>query len=520
MIRKPLISFLLTMLFFAAGSVWSENNISQSQPSNSGEVNNNLQGVGECQLCHSGRDLAGYTEPNGRIKSHQFIRLNESKTWEQEDPHSRAFAVLKGDLGKQMNQKLAKTRGNNFDILKAAECLVCHSSDQDRTKKFENKTVDSFVVGDVNGVNCTYCHTNANAESDKRASWVNDHWKLDNGIVSWRNIIPDNEKKKGLANLRNPVVKANLCVSCHVGNPTEGKVISHEMYAAGHPPLPPFELLTFMDDQPRHWNTPFELEYFKSLDSSKQSLFSFKAEEGKAGYAARHFAAGAIAALRAEVSLHAFDAKSLPATAGLDYARFDCYACHHDLKSDSDRQRRGFDGPPGRPPVKAWVGAVAGVVANHVSAERGAEFAKHWNELKIEMYSKPFGNPLTVGPKAQQLVDWCDRFAKEMENSKSFGVESAKTLHANLAIEARKIAADPEAVMALVWAYRGMSKALDRKDNLDELKPFLPLTLREKPFETGPSSKPVPKTVGQFTGERMKRFVNYQSAEFLKVFPR
>ena len=456
--------------------------------------------VSECKVCHSGPapGLRDYIEKYG---SKSFVKLDESITWEQSDPHSVPFAELMShDIGKKMFVKYP-------NALKNENCLTCHAVDTGRS---ENR----FTGVDSNGIGCSACH-------GLSKQWQSKHYESESGQkVEWREWSIESKTAAGLKNLRDPMTKANLCASCHVGNPQQKKVITHEMYAAGHPPLPPFELLTFMDDQPRHWGTPFELEYFKSLDSSKQSLFSFKAEEGKAGYAARHFAAGAIAALRAEVSLHAFDAKSLPSHAGLDYARFDCYACHHDLKIDSDRQRRGFDGPPGRPPVKAWVGAVAGVVANHVSAERGAEFAKHWNELKIEMYSKPYGNPLTVGPKAQQLVDWCDLLAKEMEGSKSFGVDGAKTLHATLATEARKMAADPEAVMALVWAYRGMSKSLDRKDNLDELKPFLPLTLREKPFETGPSSKPVPKTVGQFTGERMKRFVNYQSAEFLKVFPR
>ena len=32
-----------------------------------------------------------------------------------------------------------------------------------------------------------------------------------------------------------------MCLSCHLGNAREGRVVTHEMYAAGHPPLPGFE---------------------------------------------------------------------------------------------------------------------------------------------------------------------------------------------------------------------------------------------------------------------------------------
>ncbi|MFO0934995.1 MAG: multiheme c-type cytochrome [Gemmataceae bacterium] len=460
--------------------------------------------ISECKICHSGPTvgLRDYTEKFG---SDKFIKLTESLDWEQNDPHSVPFAQhMKSDLGKKMLAKYPNATTN-------AACLTCHAVDTHQAK-------DRFAGVESNGIGCSGCHGLVK-------EWQSKHYESQTGEkVDWREWSVEKKSAAGMKNLRDPAIKANLCVSCHVGSPSEGKVITHDMYAAGHPPLPPFELLTFMDGEPKHWGTPFDesLSYFHSLDAKKaRELFSYHKSEGASGYAARHVAAGAIAALRAEVSLHAAEAKALPAHAGLDYARFDCYACHHDLKIPSDRQSRGYDGPPGRPPVKAWVGTMASVVAEHLGEKRKSEFAKLWSELKVEMYSKPYGNPLTVGPKAEQIVAWCNDVEKELAASKAFEGEGARKLHARIAATARdvKVAADPEAVMSLVWAYRGLSKSMGATESLDSLKPYLPLTVREASSRIV-NERVVPVTAGEATGPRMKTFVNYSAAEFLKRFPK
>ena len=41
--------------------------------------------------------------------------------------------------------------------------------------------------------------------------------------------------------------RAKLCSACHVGNVEDGKLVTHEMYAAGHPPLPGIEIVAFCD---------------------------------------------------------------------------------------------------------------------------------------------------------------------------------------------------------------------------------------------------------------------------------
>ena len=49
--------------------------------------------------------------------------------------------------------------------------------------------------------------------------------------------------------MRNPARRAERCTSCHVGSESEGRFVTHEMYAAGHPPLPPVEVMAFSRDR-------------------------------------------------------------------------------------------------------------------------------------------------------------------------------------------------------------------------------------------------------------------------------
>ena len=61
------------------------------------------------------------------------------------------------------------------------------------------------------------------------------------------------ERHYGMTDLWDPARRAQLCASCHVGDVREGKVVTHAMYAAGHPPLPGLEVATFSEQMPRHW---------------------------------------------------------------------------------------------------------------------------------------------------------------------------------------------------------------------------------------------------------------------------
>src|SRR5262249_48859728 len=140
----------------------------------------------------------------------------------------------------------------------------------------------------------------------------------------------EKEAQHGMTDLWDPIRRSKLCASCHVGNASQGKFVTHDMYAAGHPPLPGFEIASFSNQMPRHW------QYLAEKPESVQKILGY---DGKEQEQAKLVLVGAAVSLAESMRLVAMQAKE--EKAGLDWANFDCASCHHDLKSPSWRQARG-----------------------------------------------------------------------------------------------------------------------------------------------------------------------------------
>ncbi len=495
-------------------------------------------GISGCRRCHVAKDEGEARDFVSKYKSNEFVRLNESTTWDREDVHSIAYSVLSGPLGERMGKVLG------YKVTEAAACLTCHSVDlQPHVPLAEKKFDEEHFATTEGGVNCTVCH-------GLGRNWQQDHYEeptKKGGPMPWRAKPPEAKAARGLADLRSPVVKARLCVSCHVGDPGEGKVVTHEMYAAGHPPLPPFELATFIDAEPRHWGYPVdttadgtggsELKFFdqfaKDRPGDAWKTFRFHPAD-KEAYQTRNMACGAVAALEAEMRLIVAEAADAAKTGGVDYARFDCYACHHDLKVPSARQERGYAGPPGRPPLKAWVAALPGVVAEHAKgldtpglAPLAAEFAPKWSAVRRAALAKPFGDPKALAKAAGEMAAWCDAFLKvQHEYDKPvYTPEQAKRLAAMVRTAAGEWVADTEASMHLTWAYATLRSDLKTPLSADALKALagvLPLTVRDPvdgKFATDGErdGKKVQVPVPVNYGDRMTRFYKFDPKAFRDV---
>src|SRR5579864_7286783 len=151
----------------------------------------------------------------------------EMEVWFTKDKHKNATTVLAGERGKLMAKNL------KYDVTKSAQCLSCHG-----VYVTDEKLVDeeSFKPDQrvKSGVTCVACH---GAYSD----WVNEHSKP--AKSRWKQFDrEEKEAKFGLKDLWDPAKRAALCSSCHVGEAAAGKIVTHEMYAAGHPPLPGIEI--------------------------------------------------------------------------------------------------------------------------------------------------------------------------------------------------------------------------------------------------------------------------------------
>ncbi|MGL4553662.1 MAG: multiheme c-type cytochrome, partial [Gemmataceae bacterium] len=189
-------------------------------------------GVSACSNkgCHS-------EPPEKWLKGKELIcRCVESKVWTAKDKHDTAYKVLEQERGKRMGELL----GYKEDPRTWKACLTCHAFWVEDKKLLG----ESFDIRE--GVNCVACH---GAYSD----WFTQHSNIDFARKFRALDRPTKWATHGMKDLWDPLKRAELCASCHVGNRAEGKFVTHEMYAAGHPPLPGFEPATFSNEMPRHW---------------------------------------------------------------------------------------------------------------------------------------------------------------------------------------------------------------------------------------------------------------------------
>lgn len=400
-----------------ATACWTDGPVALAQPAKD-VVEGGSPRVANCRRCHWSplpEDKAnGVTD---------FVKLTESQIWHDHDLHALAHSNIvpgemdgKPNLAKQMQDILANSpsrKGKDYHVDRAVECLACHAVDLTvGHKPLSEKTADDFDT--KSGVSCEACHGLAD-------DWIGPHF-----FAKWRQVPPADKAKRGQVDLRDPYTRALQCASCHVGNKTEGKFVTHEMYAAGHPPLPPFEVVTFVRDAPRHSYTHRQNKALAAMPADQAwHNFHYRAPATKDKPdgecpEARALALGSVATFEATMNLLAKDAADTPKDQLLDFAHFDCWACHHDLKVPSWRQARGYRGVPGRPTTKPWSTEVLQAVMDHAKGASGfktEDATKAANqvrqalaELNKQFDARPFGDAAAIakevaafGPPCQAL---------------------------------------------------------------------------------------------------------------------
>ena len=236
------------------------------------------------------------------------VLQNEYVTWTQDDPHSRAYEVLNNDQSKAIAARLGLRAAHTEKV-----CLDCHADNVS-----SNKRGDKFQVSD--GIGCESCHGGAE-------NWLSTHYNAP--TVSHADNVA-----AGLYPTEKVTERANLCLSCHLGN--NDKFATHRIMAAGHPRLA-FELDTFTE----LWRT-----------AGRQPHYRVDADYGERKEAASHsytWAAGLLEEGRQRLAL-IIDGKILGNGMFPELALYDCHACHRSMKTVQWRRlpRHGNAGP-GKP---------------------------------------------------------------------------------------------------------------------------------------------------------------------------
>ncbi len=344
------------------------------------------KGGATCTFCHS-RQLEDNVKPFYR----DLVLLNEGIIVRDQDKHALAYKVLEGPLAQAMGKQLG------WKVTEDQRCLSCHAN-----MRADVMPVANFGQVVQEGVGCEACHGPGSL------------YELLHQRPDWRTKSPGQKAELGMVDVRDPVERLRQCASCHVGDVAQGKVVTHEMYAAGHPPLPPLEAAAFAEQMPRHWR--YLCEKGAMLYEAEFIAANYPNQPDRARHhlpVAREVLLGdltvSIVALRLESQLAA------TATYGLDLALFDCSACHHELRYPSWRQERGYLGSaPGRPlPADHYLSIIPavlrGVAANSEQAEG---WLNRWRALQRERHEaftqRPFGAPAEIVRVSGQMADWLD----------------------------------------------------------------------------------------------------------------
>jgi hypothetical protein len=353
------------------------------------------------------------------------VGCNEYSAW-QDDKHQGAHRILSEKPAQEMAARLSIANAAT-----AKACIVCHGAYVDKPEQVAVKP------NLEEGVSCLVCH-------GSNGDWIDVH-------AIRTNLIPDRKNQEwraktadqratlhGMINVWDPVQRAELCASCHIGNYKQDKVVTHAMYVAGHPPLPSIEIATFSNEMPRHWELLKEKRGriqrdFKRLEDPSQQIppdqlrqksnelmmtimrarvpgspsiknkelleSEYRYEETKA------VLVGGMVAFRESAEL--LGGASREAT-WPEFAQFDCYACHHELQRPSWRQEQTNAGKPGRPEMRAWPTVLARL-ALHALGDGEGELNLQLRSLRRACDSQPFGNPAEIQVATDQAVAWATK---------------------------------------------------------------------------------------------------------------
>jgi hypothetical protein len=424
---------------------------------------------------------AQYVETNrGCISCHEspmsrsdFCDDVSASVWRQDDKHRRAFELLhesnSPDAAARAKKQALVRQILGFDLREAffdarysrlieptsdeaksrvatvKACIRCHGTwPQESDQQF----VTAPPVPLDLGVSCQACH-------GPGERWLAAHFS-----ESWRRVTPAAKAQIGCTDCRSPVVKTQMCASCHVGNLAEGKFVKHEWYAAGHPPLPSFELASFEAQMPRHWKSLREKGPFKYRDASStgdellpldQRLAleraGVPADAIKGNYLEANFSnalakglqpatdmAGAKDAIVGGAMVFSIYARSLADYAAHvtdskanwpELALYDCSACHHELRSglgSNTRPKRNHI--PGRPPLATWPEVLTRLAAAQADGYQ-ADTAGRWSRIR-ELAAKldaaatgrPFGEAALMALAAGDLARALEQVAVDAANTR------------------------------------------------------------------------------------------------------
>lgn len=332
------------------------------------------KGTDLCVRCHRSEQTA-------------WVDASTTAVW-RHDAHSRAHLALSSDNPRTGGMEAAL----GIRAAATAACVACH------THPAGEPAVEEETALVHGGISCETCHGSG-------SGYLEPHMEK-----RWRFLSSAEKGALGMHDLRDPVRKAENCLSCHLGDASSGKLITHAMYAAGHPPLPAFDMESFGKAMGPHWKRVWKKSPQIQQEAAEKGYRTESASESQrsligALVALRRTAAlvdGYAAKLADQVTTSRASEHPWP-----ELALYDCQACHHELRVPSGRQEAGYGGSvPGRPPLVRWPRGLAGVALAEAGQPTDVDALLAPWAASLDV--RPFGEAVAF-PKASAAGDHLSR---------------------------------------------------------------------------------------------------------------
>lgn len=320
--------------------------------------------------------------------------LAVGKIWNNDGSLSKAFEDIVNNL---------EWKAGSNDV--QTKCLTCHAGLQTNNSIGLGRPLSEVLVDRsapfADAIGCEACH----GRGDK---YENLHVQ-----ANWLAQSASFKKGFGFYDLENSAIAAEVCMSCHLGNRAQSKFVTHDMYAAGHPPLPPFDLAKFLEKTcAKHWKDLDEksaawaaspsssdgirreylLQHFRfdaSTDSKTDDSLSLVLMNESIQSHFRKTQQSLVGQIVSSIVNHdlMFESATQEAQWG-DYANYDCVGCHQTLYKSL---RSSFNPPgrvPGRPQRSRWTELDPGLV----SLGFPSELLPSQKLVESNLNLKPFGS--------------------------------------------------------------------------------------------------------------------------------
>lgn len=257
--------------------------------------------------------------------------------WLAGDPHARAGQRILEPRFQEVLKRASNRSDGAADSQMYAQCAKCHdplgnAAAHPQQPSALIPTLSQRERGPAvgRGISCESCHGPAR-------EWLSKHYE--------RDISREELRELGMTDTKNVLVRARLCAACHVGSGEND--VTHDMLAAGHPPLR-FEMAAHQALLERkHWND----------GPRRQSQPDYELQLWAAGRIASAEAALALLEERAnraatETQMNTDRNKA----AWPELAEYNCFACHQALRPEVGRKRLESSSgrAPGVPPWQRW----------------------------------------------------------------------------------------------------------------------------------------------------------------------